>query len=222
VRWRFSSGRSIRDIVGGLARAERGFTLVELLIYSVLLILVAAIGGSLIFGSTSTTKLVRSVTDATTLGQEITKSVQRGVRNAAAIKTPYAPSLADVGIAGTQLLVIETTTGGTVSATKCQAWFYVPSHGGQLFTRTVSAGAVVPLPNVAYIAALSATAVATAPSGWQSWGEGINGSGAVPFSRSGNQIGISLSVAAGASKPVKIASSALNRQPTLGATSSCF
>ncbi|POH68482.1 MULTISPECIES: hypothetical protein [Cryobacterium] len=198
-----------------------GFTLVELLIYSLLLVLVVFIGGGLLAGSSRTTTLVRSMTTATSLAQKLTSSVQAGVRDAVAIKTPYTPTVAAVGVAGTQLLVVETTTGGATSSTQCQAWFYVPSHGGQLFVRTVPLAAIVP-PNVAYLASLPANTPAAAPTGWQIWGEGVNQSGALPFTRTGNQIGISLSIDAGTSPDVKVVSSALDRQPTVGATSTCF
>ena len=199
-----------------------GFTLVELLIYSLLLVLVVFIGGGLLAGSSRTTTIVRSVTTATSLAQKLSTSVQGGVRDAVAIKTPYSPTVAAVGVAGTQLLVVETMTGGTVSSTQCQAWFYVPSHGGQLFVRSVSPLAAVVPPNVSYLSSLAAATPAKAPTGWQIWGEGVNQSGAVPFTRTGNQIGISLSVDAGASADVKVVSMALDRQPTVGATSTCF
>lgn len=201
---------------------DQGLTLIELIVYSALLVLVSVIAGGLLMSSVQSTKLVRSVTEATSIGQQIDRGVQRAVRNASAVKDPFTPNAVAVGVAGTQVFIVESVTGGAVSTRQCQAWFYVPSRGGQLFIKTLNPPAALSIPNVAYVAGVPAGTPVSAPTGWQSYGEGINADGTLPFHRSGNRVTFSVTVSAGTSAPVQVSGSVTNRQVSIGTSSACF
>ena len=85
--------------------SERGFTLVELLIYSLLLIIVLGIVGAMLASTVSTSKSVNSVTSASTAAQLASESVVRGIRNASDFRLT-TPTGTD------QLLVARTALGG--------------------------------------------------------------------------------------------------------------
>ncbi len=63
-------------------RDEQGFTLVELLIASGLMVLVAVIIGGILFNSLTAEKTVRTTTQAASAGQLVASSIEQGVRNA--------------------------------------------------------------------------------------------------------------------------------------------
>ena len=94
---------------------ERGFTLVELLIYSMLMVVVLAIVGGMIVSFTSTSKTVGSITQVSTSGQLAAQSVERGIRNASDFRLT-TPTGTD------QLLIARTAGGGTDLTWKCAAW----------------------------------------------------------------------------------------------------
>jgi prepilin-type N-terminal cleavage/methylation domain-containing protein len=121
-----------------LERGERGFTLVELLVYVALLgIVLFILGGMLITGLT-TERTVTRASDETRIGQLVSRSVEKGIRNATAFKVESVGSdqllrarSADVSVAGT------TTT----TTWRCLAWYYRASDGA-FFATTRTAGAV--------------------------------------------------------------------------------
>jgi type II secretory pathway pseudopilin PulG len=120
---------------------ERGFTLVELLISSVLTIIVLVIAGGILISGLRTQEIARSVTDASNTAQQIVRSVQAGVKNATAITVTSNAST------GTQLLLVRTVSSDPNSTDpSCQAWYYTPANGGAVYTKKTSPASAITLP----------------------------------------------------------------------------
>ena len=107
--------------------SERGLSLVEVLVASLVLVVLLPIGGGLLTSALGSERHVRSVTDAGTGAQLVVMSVEAGVRNAAALRyTRSGTANAD------EMLVVRSQAarhpdgpGETVVPTwYCLAWFY--------------------------------------------------------------------------------------------------
>lgn len=182
--------------------AESGFTLVELLIYVSLFVVVLAVSGGLLINSLRGERIVRSVTAATNLGQLVAQSVQKGVRNAAAVQLT-AP------VAGTQLLIARTAGFAATPVWACQAWYYSPDNGGSVYTKRASPAALIPAPT------------STTPAGWTLIGSGIQPRGDAVFVAPLGRVDLAFTVSAGDSPSVLISTSAYQRQAGSG-SAPCF
>ena len=123
-------------------RRDRGFTLIEMLITSMLSIIVLAIAGEMLISGLKTQEVAGAVTDAANTAQQIVRSVQSGVRNASAI------TVISDAVNGTQLLIARTV-GSDPSSTiaSCQAWYYTPSNGGAVYTTRTTPASLISLPS---------------------------------------------------------------------------
>jgi len=177
--------------------SERGFTLVELLVYGMLLVLVLAIVGSMLASMSTTSKAVNSVTAASTAAQLVADSVERGIRNSSDfhLTTP----------AGTdQLLVARTAQAGATVTWLCAAWYYSPAAGGTI-RYTTSTTAIPAIPTAANLANWTLLDTGVAPA-----------SGTSVFSANGAALTIAFNGLAGSNSPVAISSSAVSRAGSTG------
>lgn len=169
---------------------EGGFSLIELMVYSLLLIIVISVVGGILINSLTVSRDVRSNTQAATLGQLVATSVDTGIRQASWI------SLTNTG--SNQFLTARTTTGGATIGWQCQAWYFNASGTGSLYTKT------------------STTAIAAPGSttGWTLLGTGIAApSGGKVFTTSGKGIQLQLQLAVGSGRPaILIQSTTQSRQ----------
>ena len=94
---------------------ESGLTMVELMIYSLLLAGVLAIIGSLLISTLRTESTVSGVVDATTAAQLAAKSIESGVRNSSGFQ------LTAVNTTDQVLLARVTDSAGVWT---CRAWYY--------------------------------------------------------------------------------------------------
>ena len=121
---------------------EVGFTLVELLITTLLSVIVVMIAGGILINGLRTQEMTHTVTDAAVTAQQIVRSVQAGVKNASAITVT-----SDLA-AGTQLLMARTIgTDPNSTAASCQAWYYTPTNGGNVYTKKTTPASIISLPN---------------------------------------------------------------------------
>lgn len=118
-------------------RDDDGFTLVELIIAIGLFVLVMGLVGTFMINSLTTQKTVRSVSEATSQGQLVARSVKAGVTNASGIRLT---DLTSGATAGGQLLVARTLGTGATASWGCQAWYF-SGDGGAVYT-TRSSGAI--------------------------------------------------------------------------------
>ena len=108
---------------------ESGMTLVELLIYSMLLVVILTIAGGIMINSLQSQQTVSTVSSAASTGQLVSTSVSQGIRNASAFEAAAPTSLGQVLRSRT---VSVTSTG--VATWQCQAWFR--TSNGDLYTKT--------------------------------------------------------------------------------------
>lgn len=173
---------------------ESGFTLVELLVSSMLAILILTIAGSILLSGLRTQETATSVTDATTSAQQIARSVQAGVRNASALSltTPTADS---------ELLLARVfDSADNSAAAHCQAWYYTTQNNGAVYTAT-SAGPIA--------------APSTLPaSGWTLLGSGVSpqSSGGPVFNTPAGRVELTFKVAAAAHPYVLITTTTFMQQ----------
>ena len=182
-------------------RDDSGFTLVELLVYVALLALVMFILGGMLISGLTAERTVTRASDETRLGQLISRSIEKGIRNATAFKVESVGSdqilrtrSADVNISGT------TTT----VTWRCMAWYYRASDGA-FFSKTSTAGTVL----------LPGPAPATPLTAWTFYGSGVKpaagattvlSGSAAAFSRTAPPVPLTLSfqVAVDKAPPVQI------------------
>ena len=140
-------------------QSNRGFTLVELLVYVALLGLILSVLGGMLISGLSVERTVTRASDETRLGQLISRSVEKGIRNATAFKVE--------GIGSDQILRARSAdavvSGGATTVTwRCMAWYYRASDGA-FFSTTRTAGAV----------SLPGPAPATPLTAWTYYGSGV-------------------------------------------------
>ena len=183
--------RGIRAFGSRLRDDSSGFTLVELIVASSLTVVIAVVIGNILITTLSSEKTVRTTTQATSSGQLVAQSIDKGVRNANWISSP--PYLAG----GEYFLAVRTASGTAVVSYSCTAWFI--SSTGSAYVRT------------------SPTAIAKPTggnvTGWTLLTSGIERAGTADIlSVSGKQVTITFEVDAGDAPNVLISTSALSRQ----------
>jgi len=187
---------------------DRGVSLVELLVYSVLLVVVLALVGSMTYRTLVSQRDVRAVTEANNRAQLVAASVEAGVRSAAALKhTPLS--------GGDELLIARTQTGAVDAATwSCQEWYYDASTQTLYAKRVAESDATAP--------AIEEPTTVGDYSTWMVLSEGLTGPTpeAKIFAPSATTlpttIHLGVQVAAGTREPVEI-STLFTRRPQ-GAT----
>jgi len=102
---------------------DRGFTLVELIVYMALLGIVLTIATTLLLNATRTQSTVQGASVATSTGQLVLTSVKTAVRNSTGLQ------ISDNG----KLLIARVPDG---DSWVCQAWYYDASKGGSVYTTT--------------------------------------------------------------------------------------
>lgn len=117
-------------------RTEEGFTLVELIVYMMLLGLVMTVVGSLIITGIRGQRQIEGTSTASNAGQLIAQSIGTGVRNAAAVKVHAATAAGQLA----QAKVGSTNAAGDVTW-RCQSWFY-STVDKAVYARSSTSGAV--------------------------------------------------------------------------------
>lgn len=178
--------------------ADAGFSLMELIVYSLVLALVLAIVGGMLISLLATQKTVNTMNEASTAGQLAADSIETGVRNASAF-TLTEPT------ATTQLLKARVAKGTATNIIwKCAAWYYTPINGG----------------SIRY--AESGSAITANVSTWLVLATGIKPtSGALIWGTQGEQLTIDFKALAGDDLPAIISSSAVSRAEVLE-SGTCF
>jgi type II secretory pathway pseudopilin PulG len=183
-------------------KSERGFTMIELIIASMLSVLVLVVVGGMLINSLSSQRVVLDATQASNTVQFAAKSVTRSVRNASDLRLT-AP------VAGEQLLEVRTAgTSADAGVFRCQAWYY---SAGEL--RMTSSNSAIAAPTPAQLAT------------WTLIGSGIQQvAGAPVFALTGRQVDIKIDASAGDGAPVLVSTTAVSRQPvpTTAYPPTCF
>ncbi|TFD63602.1 type II secretion system protein [Cryobacterium ruanii] len=161
---------------------ESGYTLIELLVYMSFAVVVLSIVGGMLISSVETERDVRGSTEATNLGQLISRSVQSGVRNASQVSLQ--------NIDDSQFLVARTAGSAASMVWSCQAWFYTPAAGGSLYTKRTAPASRIAVP------------VSGDLGSWIKLGDGVSTNGAPVFGGVNDRITVALDLDAGAQASV--------------------
>jgi len=176
----------------GRRTSDEGFTLVELLVYMLFMVVVLLIVGGILINSLTAEGTVRGATQGSNAGQLVSQSVGQGVRNASAIT--YIPATATFP---DEILIVRTVGTQTPKDRFCQAWSF---KDGQIRTTTWEPPSV----RSANIA------------NWTLLGDGIQQVSDGPiFTKSDRQVTLNFDVSTGTGKPVRITTST-SRHPIPG------
>ena len=177
---------------------QSGFSLIELVVYSLVLALVLAIVGGMFISLLTTQRTVSQMNDASTKGQLAADSIETGIRNSSAytLSEPTPTS---------QLLKARVARGTNTNIIwKCAAWYYTPADGG----------------SIRY--AESGSAITENVSTWLVLATGVKPtSGALIWGIQGEQLTIDFEALAGEDAPATISSSAVSRAEVLE-SGTCF
>ena len=179
---------------------ESGFTLIELLVYALLLSVVIAIAGGMIFSAVTASKTVTGMTENSTTGQLVANSVVTGIRNSSDFQ------LSDT-VGADQLLVARRAGSSTTINWSCVAWYYSAADSSVRFTS--SASPILP-PTPAELATWTLLANNVQP-----------GSGTHIFSALNERLSMSILGLDGIHRPIDISTSATSRAGASGSLT-CF
>jgi len=179
---------------------ERGLTLIEVLVSALLVSLVIAIAGGMIFSAVTVTKSVVSMTETSTAGQLVANSVVTGIRNSSDFQLSNP-------VGDDQLLVARRATAGTDVQWTCVAWYYSAADGT---VATTSSDLAIIAPTSAELATWTQLTTDIEPA-----------TGTSIFTALNDRLSISILGLDGAHLPIDITSSATSRAGASGSLS-CF
>lgn len=119
--------------------AESGFTLIELMVSALLIVLVLSVVGGLMVSTTSTERRVRDVTSATNAGQLVARSVTSGIRNSANSVGTTEPFRLTSPAGNDQLLVALKIGSAAAVTSRCVAWYYSATERSVRYTTSATA-----------------------------------------------------------------------------------
>lgn len=181
--------------------SEEGFTLIELLVYALLLAGVLAIVGGMILSALTASKTVVSITDTSTAGQLVAKSVVTGIRNSSDFRLTNP-------VGDDQLLVARTASSDATLTWTCFAWYYSAADDGSVRFTTSPTTILPPTPEE----------LAT----WTLLTKGVTPvSGTGIFSALNERLSLSIHGLDGIHPPVDITTSATSRAGASGSLT-CF
>lgn len=188
-------------------REERGITLVELMIYTSLMVVVIAIVGAILGSALRGQRDVAASAQGNNGGQLISQSIATGIRSATEITvTAISPT--------TQLLVVRTPGSAAASAPSCRAWFVTTDGGGAVYTS--SSPSAIAAPTAAQLDSWTLLATGIQLSTRTGAPATILTADATPA----RSVSFEFTMANGpAGKPILITSSASTRQTITGSTS---
>ncbi|RZU64112.1 pilin/secretion family protein with methylation motif [Microterricola gilva] len=184
-----------------VATAERGFTLVELLVYMLLMVLVLAVAGGLLSTTLIQSTTVRAVDNSSTAAQLAADSIETGIRNSSdfSLSTP---------IGNDQLLVARVASNDATLTWSCVAWYYSASGRSLRMTRSATA---IAAPTAAQLSSWTLLVDGVSP---------ISGN-SVFATTTGRRLTIAFNGLAGDHPPVAITTSAFGRAGATGSVS-CY
>ena len=183
-----SKGR-VRRLASRLRDESSGFTLIELVVASSLTVIIAIVIGSMLISTLGSEKTIRTTTQATSAGQLVAQSIDKGVRNATWIDLTAA--------SGEYFLTVRTASSTAVVTYSCQAWYVTPA--GSAYVK--SSPTKITKPTGGNV------------TGWTLLTTGVQQAGTASIlSRTGREVTITFEVDAGDAQNVLITTSALSRQ----------
>ncbi len=180
---------------------QRGFTLVELLVYMVLLLLVLAVAGGLLSSTLVHSTTIRTVDESSTAAQLAADSIESGIRNSSDFSLT-SPSGTD------QMIVARVASSDATLTWSCAAWYYSATDGSLRMSRS---GTAIAAPTTAQLASWTLLVDGVQP---------ITGT-EIFTTTAGRRLVIAFIGLAGDQPPVSITTSAFSRAGATGSVS-CF
>lgn len=180
---------------------QRGFTLVELLVYMVLLILVLAVAGGLLSSTLRHSATIRAVDESSTAAQLAADSIESGIRNSSDFSLTSQPG-------GDQMIVARVASTDATLTWSCAAWYYSVANSSLRMSRSATA---IVAPTTAELASWTLLVDGVKP---------ISGS-EIFTTTAGRRLVIAFNGLAGDHPPVAITTSAFSRAGATGSVS-CF
>ncbi|KQX07959.1 MULTISPECIES: PilW family protein [unclassified Leifsonia] len=190
-----------------MARDEKGFTLVELIVYSGLFVMILAIVGGFLINSIKGDALVRDSSQATQDGQLVARSLKTGIANASDIRRTL---LTD----DSELLVAHTRSGDAAGTANCQAWYYTPLSGGAIYWMSGPGSTPIPSPSID-------PAGTTTPPGWILMLRGVTPHSTRIFTTGTGSVTLDMSVDAG-DRPAVLIQTTVNQRIQQSESLACF
>lgn len=181
--------------------AQRGFTLIELIVYMMLLVVVVGVAGGILMSVMANTTKVNAVAQATTAGQLTVDSINSSIRNSSDFQLT-APSGTD------QLLIARTASTSGPLTWSCVGWYYSAAGSGSI--RSMRSTAPILAPTSTDLASWTLLAQDITPF-----------TGAGVFAATGRELTVSFNSGAASQAPVGITSAAVSRAGASGSLS-CF
>ena len=179
---------------------DRGLTLIELLVYMLLLVLVLIVAGGFLGNTLIQSKTVRAVNNNSTVAQLAADSIQAGIRNSSdySLTSPVGTD---------QMLVARVASKDATLTWSCVAWYYSAADGSLRMARS---SAQIIAPTTAQLAT------------WVLLHDGVLPiSGTSIFTTSGRKLIIAFNAQAVGYPPVTVNTSAFSRAGATGSVS-CF
>jgi len=171
-------------------RSERGFGLVELIIYAALSLTVLSAVGGVVISMVNVQNQVMNSANAAEQAQLISRSVGSGVRNSTAITLETVSSV-------DQILRVRTASSTATATWFCQAWYFSASERAVRFK---SSSTAIQTPTGQDLA------------GWTLLGSGVTAAqGQQIFLLSGAKVSLAFAEQLGSEAPIVIRTSASGR-----------
>ncbi|WP_210507552.1 prepilin-type N-terminal cleavage/methylation domain-containing protein [Naasia sp. SYSU D00057] len=180
---------------------DRGFTLIELIVYMALLALVLGGLGGVFLAGLGAQRDVASSTSASGEAQLVSRSVVQGIRNASSFTAGTRDSAGQVLRAR-----VGSTDGAGTTTWHCAAWFWSAADRA-VYTATSVTGPV-------------AAPSASKPAGWTLLASGatLPSGVAAPFTAASSQLAVELLVAGTEGRPVRVSTTAASRPSNTAGT----
>lgn len=127
------------------SRDDEGFTLVEMIVASMLFSLVFLLISGVVITTITTQQTVTSVTTSTTDAQLVATTLDTRIRNSSEFQ------VTDVGTSD-QLLVARVAGSGATMTWSCYGWYYSAADGGSIRMTSTAAGTKITTPSSSQLA----------------------------------------------------------------------
>jgi hypothetical protein len=175
--------------------------MIELVVYSMLLLIMVAIAGGTLVSILMNTKTVGELSEATSAGQLAIDSIDSSIRNSSDFQLTN-PSGTD------QLLIARTASTSGALTWSCVGWYYSAAGAGSI--RSFRSATAILAPTPAELASWTLLAEGVAPQ-----------SGTTIFSSTAKKLTVSFKTQVGDKPPVGITSAAVSRAGASGSIT-CF
>jgi prepilin-type N-terminal cleavage/methylation domain-containing protein len=177
------------------AHLDEGFTLIEMIVATLLFSLVTITIAGVIISATTAERSVRTVTSATSAGQLVMRTLDAGLSSAASPITVTASG-------SDQYIVARVPSKGATLTWGCSAWYF--SSADRTIRQTTSS-----------------SAISISASGQRSWtllADSVRQVGTTPVFAASGTVGavVTFTVDAGNTKPVSFASTITTQSPATG------